>query len=181
MNFIKQHASGILLCLFEVLVGILLIADPVRFASGIIIAFGIVLLVIGLISTIRYFRMNALEAAASQSLVKGLLGLSAGAFCVFHPDWFIATFPLLTILFGAAVFIAGIMKLQWMADSLRLKTGRWFFPAVSAAISIISAVVILQNPFESTMILWMFTGVSLIVEAVFDVIALFFSSRSTIS
>lgn len=177
MKFIKQHANSIILCLFEVLVGILLLIDPIGFTSGIIIAFGIVLLVTGLISVIGYFRMDALEAASSQALVKGLIALAAGAFCVFKAQWFIITFPLLTILYGVAVLGAGFAKIQWTVDAIRLKLDKWFLPALSAVISLLCAIIILSNPFASTLALWMFTGISLIVEAVFDVVALFFNQK----
>lgn len=177
MKFIKQHANTILLCLFEILVGILLLINPIGFTAGIITGFGILLLVVGVISVIRYFQMDALEAASSQSLAKGLVALAAGVFCTFKTEWFIVTFPLLTILYGVVVLGAGLAKVQWTVDALRLKLQKWFLPAISAAVSLLCAAVILSNPFASTLALWMFTGISLIVEAIFDFIALFFNRK----
>ena len=174
MKFLKRNANVILLCLFEALIGVLLVVDPIGFTSGIIIAFGIALLIAGLICTIGYFSSDAVEAALRGALVKGLALLLAGAFCALKPTWFIATFPLLTILYGVIILLAGLCKVQWAIDALRLKTGRWFLHVISAAVSIICAFVILSNPFASTLVLWMFTGISLIVEAVLDVVVLFF-------
>ena len=175
MKFLKRNANVILLCLFEALIGVLLVVDPIGFTSGIIIAFGIALLIAGLICTIGYFGSDAVEAALRGMLVKGLALLLAGAFCVFRPTWFIATFPLLTILYGVIILLAGLCKAQWAIDALRLKTGRWFLHAISAAVSIICGFVVLSDPFASTLVLWMFTGISLIVEAVLDVVVLFFA------
>lgn len=174
MKFLKNNASVILICLFEALIGVLLLVDPVGFTSGIIVVFGFALLVAGLICTVSYFRTNAVEAALSGKLTKGLAMLLCGAFCMLQPMWFIATFPLLTILYGVVVLLAGLSKVQWAIDALRLKIGRWFLPAISAAVSIVCAFVILSNPFASTLVLWMFTGISLIVEAVLDVVVLLF-------
>ena len=178
MKFLKQHTNSILLCLFEILVGILLLVNPVRFTSGIIIAFGVVLIVLALVCIINYFRLDAVAGAASQALVKGLIALAAGAFCAFRTHWFIVTFPILTILYGVAVLITGFVKVQWAVDAMRLKTGKWGLPAVSAVISILCAAVILGSPFESTVVLWMFTGASLIVEAVFDIVVMVFLERN---
>ena len=178
MKFLKRNANVILLCLFEALIGVLLVVDPIGFTSGIIIAFGIALLIAGLICTIGYFRTDPVEAALRGALVKGLAMLLAGAFCILKPTWFIAAFPLLTILYGVVILLAGLGKVQWAVDALRLKTGRWFLPAISAAVSIICGFVVLLNPFASTLVLWMFTGISLIVEAVLDVVVLFFSRGS---
>ncbi len=180
MKFLKQHTNSILLCLFEILVGILLLVNPVRFTSGIIIAFGIVLIILAVICVINYFRMDAVEGAASQTLVKGLIALAAGVFCAFKTQWFIVTFPILTILYGVVVLVAGFVKVQWAVDAMRLKTGKWVLPAISAAVSIICAAVILGSPFESTVVLWMFTGASLIVEAVFDIVVMIFLEKNTV-
>lgn len=174
MKFLKHNANVILLCLFEALIGVLLVVDPIGFTSGIIIALGIGLLFAGLIGVIGYFRSDPVEAALKGELVKGLSLLLAGGFCVLQPTWFIATFPLLTILYGVVILIAGLCKVQWAIDALRLKTGRWFLPAISAAVSIICGCLVLSNPFETTLILWMFTGISLIAEAVLDVVVLLF-------
>lgn len=179
MKMLKEHVDGILLCLSEIVVGILLFINPVGFASGIIVMAGIVLLALGLIDVIKYFRADAKEAATGQYLTKGLLALLAGGFCAFKAQWFIATFPLLTILYGAAILIAGLGKVQMTVDMLRFKNKKWFWAAISAVISIIGAGIILKNPFTSTAVLWMFTGITLVVEAVFDVIAFVMSSTDT--
>ena len=61
MNKVNESLNGILVCLFDLLVGILLLVSPVSFTSGIIISFGVVLLILGLTFTlsilfIRYCR-----------------------------------------------------------------------------------------------------------------------------
>ncbi len=175
MKTLKRNPNGVMLCLFEVLVGILLLINPVGFTSGIIITAGIVLMVIGLISIIKYFRMDAKEAAIGQLLTKGLISLLGGAFCALRSQWFIVTFPVLTIVYGAAILVAGLGKVQLTVDMLRQKHKKWFLAAISAVISIVSAVVILGSPFTSTVVLWMFTGITLIIEAILDVVALFVS------
>ena len=86
--------------------------------------------------------------------------------------WFVATFPLLTILYGIGILISGVGKIQWTADMLRFGRKRWYLPAISAVLSLCFAAVILFNPFETTAVLWSFTGAVLIVEAVFDIIAI---------
>ncbi len=173
----KVRANGILLCLFELIVGILLMIDPVRFTSGIIAVAGVVLLILGLGDIIRYFRTNAQEAAVGQQLAKGLLSLLGGGFCVLRTDWFILTFPVLTILYGVVLLVTGMGKIQLAVDKLRQKNKKWFWAAISAAVSIVCAAIILQSPFSSTAVLWMFTGVTLLVESVIDILALIFGKK----
>ncbi len=172
MKALKQNGNAILLCIIEVVVGILLLVDPVRFTAGIIIVAGIALMISGLLNVIRYFRSSPEEAAVSQLLVQGLFALLAGAFCAFNPGWFIITFPVIAILYGVAVLIGGLSKVQLTVDMLRVKNSKWWWGAISAAISIVCALVIINSPFSSTVALWWFTGISLIVEAVFDLVTL---------
>lgn len=174
---LKRNLSSMAMSLVEVIIGILLLVNPIGFTSGIIIAFGIVLMIMGISTTIKYFRTEPEEAAVSQILVKGLLMLLAGAFCAFNSHWFIATFPVLTLVYGVVILVTGITKVQWTIDIIRMKRSKWFWAAISAAISIVCGVVIITSPFSTTAVLWMFIGISLIVEAVFDMIGSIFGNR----
>ena len=177
MNNLKENRNGIVICLFEIFVGILLLVNPVGFTSGIVIGTGIMLCVYGLISAFKYFGTNIAEAAKNQDLSKGLIALCAGCFCIFKSEWFAIAFPVLTVLYGVFMILSGIGKVQWAVDLLRMKK-KWTLPAVSALLSLIFGFVILQSPFETTAILWTFTGITMIVEAVFDVISLVYVGKN---
>lgn len=175
---LKEKASGIVFSAFEVIVGLLLLINPAGFTSAIIMVAGVVLMALGLFEIIKYFRTDAVEAARSQMLVKGLVAILTGAFCAFRTEWFIVTFPVLTIIYGVVILITGMGKIQLTVDMLRLKSKKWFWAAINAAISVIGAVVILNAPFASTAILWMFTGATLMVEGVFDLVTLFTDQKT---
>lgn len=172
MSSLKGNIGGVILCLLEILAGVLLLVNPVAFTAGIITAAGVVLLVIGVISVLKYFRSDAVTAATGQYLLKGLIYLLAGAFCIFNTNWFIATFPVITIIYGIVILIAGLGKIQITADMIRAKNKKWGFGLISAALSIICAFVILGNPFASVGVLWMFTGTALIAEAIVDIVTM---------
>ncbi len=174
---LKANAGGLVVCLLEILVGVLLLVDPVSFASGIVIAAGAALLLFGFIRVIRYFRTQPAEAARETWLAQGLLSITAGLFCVMRSEWFLLTLPVLTVLYGAVVLAAGFYKVQLTADMLRMKKKSWGWMAFSSVLSVALAAVILWNPFTSSVFLWEFTAVSLIVEAVFDIGAIFLPIR----
>lgn len=173
----KRSLSGVTMSLIEMIVGILLLVNPVSFTSGIIIACGIMLMLSGVGSVIRYFRTEPAEAAISRSLAIGLVELVGGAFCAFNSGWFVVTFPVLTLVYGVVILLAGLTKIQWMVDVIRMKRKRWFLAAISAAVSILCGLMIITSPFRTTAALWVFTGISLIVEAVFDMIGAIFGNR----
>ena len=171
MSKITRSTGNLLTCIFEILVGILLLIDPVGFTSGIIVVFGIIFALVGAVNLFRYFRTDAQKASQESGLAKGLIFVIFGLFCSFQTEWFIVTFPLLTVLYGILTLISGVSKVQWAVDMLRAKQKYWFVEVIGAALTIVSAILILTNPFTTTAILWTFVGVTMIVEAVVDVIA----------
>ncbi len=175
----KRNLKGILPCIFEIAVGVLLLINPEGFTKGIITAFGVALIFISIICIIKYFKNEPDEALEKQYLLKGLLSVVAGGFCVIKSEWFIATFPALTILYGIAVLIMGLSKIQLTVDLLRRKNKKWYLAIISAAISLICAVIILNNPFATTKFLWTFTGISLIAESILDIVTLVICKKET--
>ena len=94
--------------------------------------------------------------------------LLAGAFCAFHSSWFLETFPVLATLYGAAILVVGVGKIQFAADRFRLHAAGWKGAALSAAASILCAAVLIGNPFPTTAALWLFAGIALLVLGGFD-------------
>ena len=56
MQTLRRNLPLLLLIVFELAVGILLFLKPVEFTQGIIITLGVLLLVLGVIDLIRFFR-----------------------------------------------------------------------------------------------------------------------------
>lgn len=175
---VKRSLEGLAISMAELIIGILLLVDPIDFTAVIITAAGIVLMLLGIVSVIRYFMAEPEEAAIRRWLSKGLTMLLIGSFCAFNSHWFTVIFPILTLLYGIATLLVGLMKLQWAVDILRLKRKRWLLAILSAAISTLCGTVIIADPFGSTAVLWMFAGISLIAEAVFDALAAIFGNRA---
>ena len=173
MKTIKEHFGSVLVCLMEILTGILLLIEPIGFTTSIIMILGAVLTISGVFKLIQYFRAGPAAAAAGQGLMKGLLAVIGGVFCMTQSGWFLAAFPVLTILYGAVTLISGLFKVQLTVDMLRFKQKKWGWAALAAALTILAAVIILANPFSSAVVLWTFIAITLIVEAVFDVISIF--------
>ena len=172
MGFVKQNGSAMVAGLVELVIGILLFVNPVGFTAGILMAVGGVLLICGAVSLIRYFRTEPVQAAMEQNFSKGLVMLLVGGFLVLRTQQVMGLFPLLTQFYGVAILIIGVVKLQQGVDLLRLKARYWFLAGVNALLAIAFAAIILGNPFTSTVVLWRVAAISLIVEAVLDVVVL---------
>ena len=173
MSVIKMNIKEIIFCITELVVGILLLINPVSFTSGIIVLAGVALLTTGILFGYKYFRMSAELAKKGNMLTCAILLVMSGVFCILHSDWFMATFPVLTVLYGIIMLVSGVSKIQTMVDMLRLQNNKWIWAGINAVVSIICAIVILWSPFASTVMLWIFAGVSLIIEAVLDIVTIF--------
>lgn len=178
MRKVNIGIASILMSLVEILIGILLLINPVGFTSGIINTFGVIMVLFGASEIIQYFRSDAELAAQKDWLTKGIVLTAAGLFCVTKTEWFIATFPVITLLYGVLILVTGVSKLQKAIDMLRLKQKFWYVMLISSVLTLVVAVLAITNPFATTAVLWNFIGISLIVEAVMDVVAFVFAGKA---
>ncbi len=176
--FFKKHWVELLTILASFIVGILLLANPVRFAIAIIRIAGIVLVALAVLDFLRYFRAKPEEAAKGSAFYSGMLETSVGLFCIFGSGWFLGAFPILAVLYGLFQVLMGFRKTQRMVDALRLKQNSWVMKAISAGITLLFGFVIVFNPGMTLMSVWVFTGLTMILEGIFDAVALFIQERS---
>lgn len=176
MERLKKGGFGLAVCLFELIVGILLMINPVGFTSAIVAAAGMFLMLYGLLCVISYARTGAEQAAAGHELTKGLAFLLLGGVCAFRSGWLMGVFPVLTVMYGAGLLLTSLFRIQRTADLLRLKKS-WALTAAGAGISFACGTIILLDPFASSTVLWMIAGASLIADAVLDAMELLSGRR----
>ena len=179
MGFIKKNGSAIVAGLVELLIGILLFVDPDGFTSGILRIVGGILLLCGVVCLIRYFRTEPVQAALEQNFSKGLIMILLGGILALRTEQVMGLFPLLAQLYGIAILVVGVVKLQQGVDLLRLKARFWFLAGINALLAIVFGAIILGNPFTSTIVLWRVSAISLIMEAVLDIAVLFLNRNGT--
>lgn len=106
----RDRLSIIFLSIAEILIGILLLVNPVGFTTWIIMMLGIALVLVGIINVIQYFRTPPIEAALKKSLATGVLAILVGLWCILRNDWLIGLFTLLTTLYGIIILVSGVTK-----------------------------------------------------------------------
>ena len=112
MEKFKNSLGKLTVAAGEAAVGVVLLVNPEGFTKLILIAAGILLCILGALSCVTYFRMEPAEAALSQELVRGLVGLVAGVLLIYKADWIIHHLMPVTIIYGIAALFTGIVKLQ---------------------------------------------------------------------
>ena len=172
MKPFMTYQKSLAACAAEIIIGVLLLIDPVGFTNIICTLIGIGMALYGLVSVIGYFRDPAEEAIRGNKLSIGILLTVLGVFLAVNNSWLAGLFPALTLLYGLVMIVLSIVKLQWAVDHFRVHVGRWFIPALDAALTMILGIIAAVNPFGMTLALWTFIGVSLIVCAVGDLVSM---------
>lgn len=166
-NFIKNF-KNIMLCLFELIAGLLVVINSKGFNKVVIAIAGFGLILTGLLQVIKYYRADPKAAAHKNYLMKGLLLLSTGCFCAFRSNWFIAVLPSFSFALGVGIFAIGLNKIQKAMDMVRMDQKQWYFSFIGAAVSLACAATVLNGPTATKKIFWIFTGIILVLVAIAD-------------
>ena len=175
--FFRRYLRDIITALFLIVVGILLLINPVAFAMGLVKLAGVFLVVLGALRIVRYFRTDPETAARGQDFFIGLIAILGGLFCIFFTGWFLSAFTTLAIIYGLLQLLLGFSKVQRTVDFLRMKLSLWYLPASSALIYLVFGFIIVLNPEMTLINVWVFTGVTMIVEGIITAVCLFLLER----
>lgn len=163
-------------CIIELVIGILLLINPVGFTAAIVTVAGLALIAWGALRAIRYFKTPPAEASQRQELAKGLGAILLGGICVFQFNWLVMATPLLGGAYALAILAGGVFKTQRAVDLLRLKRQFWYIAGIGALLALVMGFIVLLNPFTSSF-LWIFIAITLLATGAIDIVALCLSPR----
>ena len=175
--FFRRYLRDIITALFLIGVGILLLINPVAFAMGLVKLAGVFLVVLGALRIVRYFRTDPETAARGQDFFIGLIAILGGLFCIFFTGWFLSAFTTLAVIYGLLQLLLGFSKVQRTVDFLRMELSLWYLPASSALIYLVFGFIIVLNPEMTLINVWVFTGVTMILEGIITAVCLFLLER----
>lgn len=178
MRKIRIYLFDLMIIVAELVIGFLLILNPEGFTRGIIIAFGVALMVYGAISTVGYFRTDPETAALQQKLAKGIGALVLGLFLGIRSQWFVDFFPVLTSLYGIGLLAVAIVKLQRIVDFLRLRHQGWHLEGIGTLLLAVLGIILLVNPFETVKFVWALLAAVLFADAALTFATVIVSARS---
>lgn len=69
----NRTIMNLIICISEILIGVLLLIDPVGFTSAVLMILGIALMILGAWKTVSYFRTSPEAAAQNGGLVVGIV------------------------------------------------------------------------------------------------------------
>lgn len=171
-EYLKENWSTLLTILFLIVVGVLLLINPMLYAIAILKIAGALLIVLGIYDIVKYFKASPEVAAKGSAFFSGVLMITVGIIFLVRGDTLMDTFPILAVVYGAFQILLGYVKLQKAVDALRLKMPLWWLKAICAGISLLFGFIIVFNPDMTWISIWVFTGITMIIEGVLDTISL---------
>ena len=168
-EWIKKISVSLMLAVCELLLGILLLINSVGLTSFVIVALGVLLLLLGALHLFQYIRLPREDAAETWKLASGVGLLAIGISIIANQPWMVEMMGTLTTLYGIIVLAAAFMKLQIAVDALRGKRPFWYLMAISFVVTAVLVTLLFIGVFAETVV-WIVTGIALIVLAVLDAV-----------
>ncbi len=145
--------------------GIFLIAVPGFSASVLGIICGIILIVFGAVKLIGFFSKDLYRLAFQYDLAFGLLLIVLGIMMLLHPE---SLMNFICITMGISILADGLFKIQIAMDSKKFGIRRWWLILVFAVLAGIGGVLLILRPSESSLVLTVMIGISLLTEGILN-------------
>ena len=173
MSRFKVLLPAILITLFEIAIGVMLIINPVAFTRATIIILGVLLLILGIIFLVRFIKAKKAEEGGVGSLVGAIVALILGLiFTAFSGGVLGVVMNFLPVVYAVILLIFGINKIVSFFVAKNSDHSVSWLNLISGAAALVLSIVIIFYPAESTVTVWIITGIGLLVEAAFDIIAI---------
>ncbi len=168
MKLSKFNMTSMLLTLFEGLFGLMLLINPKSFTTVILKFFGILFLVIGVIYLVGYLKDRMSYNTVTPIAMTVLLIL--GAVLTFGTNFIFGIVSFVAIIYGAVMIVYGIFKAQYYFQCKKSNAKISVMALASAIVSVILGIIVIFNPFGTQMAILRAVGITLIVEAIVDII-----------
>ena len=174
MNFLKKTNFAVIAAsVLIIILGLVLVLNPVNATVFICRAAGLILLASGLFVTGSYF-LNMSDNPNSTSLVTGLIQLFAGAWVALRPDTVV---HFLTVIIGFIILIhsIGMFHISIQLKSFGKKIGGGLFAVT--IVTFVFALITIFVPFGTVAATMIIAGIFLILDGAITITATVLLSR----
>ena len=144
MRIFRQYAALSLLILFEIAAGILLLWSPGGVAAAVLFLFGIVMVVIGGMNLVRFFKEKPEGFGGFLVCMVGVAALGVGVFSLI-PSTQGMLLHYVAILYALIFFVAGLYEAQMFFSAKKADRPVSVMLLVSAILAIVFGVLVAVN------------------------------------
>ncbi len=153
----------LILTLLVMALGICLIIWPDITAGILCNLIGGLLVIVGAVRIVCYFQRGISVLWHRYELPLGLLDALVGVYFFSHPANILLLLP---VIVGIIIIVDSVFKLQTSLELRAMGVRRWWVTLVLAIVSILVAIYLIRNPFEGTMTLMVYLGISLVIASI---------------
>ena len=170
MNSLKRSFNiitlgSIIIDLVIIFLGVFMISNPTVGIESALVILGVVLLINGIYSIIRYV-MNP-KSIFRYDLIYGILSVIASLFAIFKP-FDVANF--ITVIIGIWLVITSIVKFLLSMEFRKVKQDSWVFDMTISALTFLLGIMLLINPFNGYMVLSTYAAIMISLYAAIDLV-----------
>lgn len=163
-NYIKKYAkNSLLISLLLIAFSFFLIFKPVQSITIIMSILGLIIIAIGIVKMISYFTAHKEYRLYNFDLVQGIICIIAGGVIIFKPT---IIFTFLQFIVGIWMIIQSIVKIQISLNLRTLSSKYWIATLILSILTLILGLVILFNPFATTIALTTICGIMLLISEI---------------
>lgn len=156
------------------ILGLCLVIWPYISAKVLCCLFGVLILITGIVRIVCYTRRGVSTFFHYYEFPLGLLDILLAVFFFSRSQHVILVLP---IVIGIMIMIDSIFKLQMAIDLKRLGLRKWWSMLLLSILSILFSFLLILDPFEGSMTLMIFIGLSLIVDSIQSLCSVIYASK----
>ncbi len=165
-NYMKKLSQlSMYTSIIFIVIGLFLIIKPATTLSLISYVLGLVILVNGIITLIRYYSSREKSNLFDFGLILGIVEVVIAVIFISKPTAIASIIPLIL---GIWILVNGIFKLQFALNLKISKNDSWIYSCVIASLSILLGLVLILNPFEGAVVITQIIGGFLVGYAILD-------------
>ena len=163
--FNKTTMSIILSSIISFILGLILVINPGLTLKTIGVVVGIYIIIHGLVLLVLDFKVSRLYIPFD-GIMSGILSIILGIVLIALPGLLSAIFALAI---GVWIILSSVNIIK-MAIAVKNQTSNWFLLLLFGILDLIAGIIVIFNPFESSMSITMFVGIIIMIHSVINIV-----------
>lgn len=160
--------SSIITSIILFILGILLIFESEATIVSISYIIGGVLVAIGTLAFIRFFKKVSSSTKNELDIVYGLVTIVLGILIITNPHAIASFIP---FILGIGIIISSANKLQYAFELKVSNNNLWKSTMIISMISTLCGVILLFNPFKGAVVITKIIGIFIVIYSILDIIS----------
>ena len=131
---------------------------------------GGIIIILGVLALVNYFKKNEREFSTSFNIIYGIITIVFGIFILSNPKMVASVIPFVIC---ACILIKSSFKIAYSIELKNHNIDFWKGALITSVISALVGVIMVFNPFKTSVIVFKIIGAAIIIYSVLDIVSSF--------